>query len=576
MNIQLSGLASGFDWRSMVDQLVEVERVPQRQIRYEQAEIDLKKNAYGSMVTNLKLLLNRVKNLSDPAFFNARGASSSDEGIATVKAESNTPVGQYSFNLTQLATASRLTGSANSAKPLHLSNDVSGLVLGEAGFASDVEDGYFTVNGKQVDVAATDTLADLFSAINTATSGAVTAAYDSASDQIVLTSGSEIVLGSAADTSDFLTVAKLRNNGTGSVSSGGSLGAVNLSDLLVDAHFNTTLTDGGSGEGAFKINGVTISYDTAADSVADVLGRISDSSAGVSASYDPETDRFLLSNTATGDLGMALEDVTGNFLSATGLSLGTLSRGQNALYTVDGGAQLVSESNTLSGNSSGLNGLMVEFNKIGTVNIDVATDTGRIKDEIKTFIDDYNRVQSQIASDTASTTDANNSVSVGIFQGESDVGQVARRLRSLVTGPVAALPVRMDQLVDVGIVSNGNDDRVSLDDESALDLALNTDLSGLKGIFAGGEDGLANQLQTYIDQLVGEEGSLLVRQDTLSGQRGDMDAQIVEMERLVKANEQRLIDQFVAMELAQAKINQEMQFLSQRFGGGGVVASPSS
>ena len=165
---------------------------------------------------------------------------------------------------------------------------------------------------------------------------------------------------------------------------------------------------------------------------------------------------------------------------------------------------------------------------------------------------------------------------MGIFQGESDVGQVARRLRSLVTGPVAALPVRMDQLVDVGIVSNGNDDRVSLDDESALDLALNTDLSGLKGIFAGGEDGLANQLQTYIDQLVGEEGSLLVRQDTLSGQRGDMDAQIVEMERLVKANEQRLIDQFVAMELAQAKINQEMQFLSQRFGGGGVVASPSS
>ena len=39
MAISLSGLASGFDWQSMVDQLVEVERASQNQLRSEQLEL---------------------------------------------------------------------------------------------------------------------------------------------------------------------------------------------------------------------------------------------------------------------------------------------------------------------------------------------------------------------------------------------------------------------------------------------------------------------------------------------------------------------------------------------------------
>jgi len=35
-----------------------------------------------------------------------------------------------------------------------------------------------------------------------------------------------------------------------------------------------------------------------------------------------------------------LEDVTGNFLTATGLNGGSLARGKNCLYTINGGGQL--------------------------------------------------------------------------------------------------------------------------------------------------------------------------------------------------------------------------------------------
>jgi hypothetical protein len=91
----------------------------------------------------------------------------------------------------------------------------------------------FTVNGKQVTLATTDSLQQVFDKIATATSNTVTASYDSSvgqptSDKITLGSGSPIILGSATDTSNFLQVAQLFNNGTGSISSTSALGSVLL------------------------------------------------------------------------------------------------------------------------------------------------------------------------------------------------------------------------------------------------------------------------------------------------------------------------------------------------------------
>jgi flagellar hook-associated protein 2 len=111
---------------------------------------------------------------------------------------------------------------------------------------------------------------------------------------------------------------------------------VKQSAELSAANLTTAILDGGSGTGEFKINGVSITFATT-DTVAAVLKRINDSAAGVTASYDSVNDRFVLANKTTGDIGMALEDVSGQFLTATGLASGALTRGQNLLYTVDGG-----------------------------------------------------------------------------------------------------------------------------------------------------------------------------------------------------------------------------------------------
>jgi flagellar hook-associated protein 2 len=105
---------------------------------------------------------------------------------------------------------------------------------------------------------------------------------------------------------------------------------VKLSAALTDSNLSTAVTDGGAGAGMFRINGVEISF-SEADSMSAVIQRINDSAAGVQASYDTLNDHMVLTNRVTGDLGIGLEDVTGNFLAATGLSGGSLERGRDLL-----------------------------------------------------------------------------------------------------------------------------------------------------------------------------------------------------------------------------------------------------
>src|SRR5262245_52393280 len=150
MELGLTGLASGFDWGTFIDQINEVERAPQKRLRSEQSTLDLRKNAYSSIATQLGVLKNRVDALKNPALFDARKAASSDATVATATTGAAALLGSYTFNVTQLATASAIEGTANIGSPLSASTDVSTLVLSQTPLALTATAGTFTVNGKQV------------------------------------------------------------------------------------------------------------------------------------------------------------------------------------------------------------------------------------------------------------------------------------------------------------------------------------------------------------------------------------------------------------------------------------------
>jgi len=119
IDLGLSGLASGFDWRSLVDQLVEVERAPQRRLVSEQQDIQTRKTAYNSITTQLSVLQNRVDDLNEGSLFDSRLAKSSSEEIATALPEAGAALGTYAYHIIQLATASVRIGSANIARAIN-------------------------------------------------------------------------------------------------------------------------------------------------------------------------------------------------------------------------------------------------------------------------------------------------------------------------------------------------------------------------------------------------------------------------------------------------------------------------
>lgn len=563
MDLGLSGLASGLDWRSLVDQLAEVERLPQKRLLSEQTALQERNNAYGSIITQMSTLKNRVTALKDANLYRGRTASSADTTVATVSAASGATQGSFTFAISQLATVARHQGATGAGKAIATSSNVSGVTLATAGFATAVTAGSFRINGAEVTIATSDTLQSVFDKIATATNNTVTASYDPAADKIQLSGTGTITLGSATDTSNFLKVAQLYNNGTSTVTSGAALGSARLSAALNDANLSETLTYGASGTGVFKINGVEIEY-TSADKLSDVLNRISNSSAGVTASYDHVNDRFTLTNKDTGDVGIALEDVSGNFLSASRLSSGSLSRGKDLLYTIDGGAQLRSTSNTITSASSGIEGLsVVALKEGGSVKVTVATDTEKVKTAINGFLEEYNRVQSLIANQTASTTDADGKVSTKTLTSESDAEGIASALRRMAYGTVTGLSGSLSHLEALGIKSNSDNDKLELSDTAKLADVLANHMDDVEELWADEDSGLAVKLDAYLETMAGDEGQLVKKQDLLTKQASDIDGQIAGLERIVQTNRSRMIDSFIAMEKAQASINQQLQYLSR-------------
>ena len=312
MELGLSGLASGFDWKSVVDQLVEVERAPQRRAQREQYEVSEKNRILSLIKDELGALQNKSKVLKDSHLYQSRTTSVSDSTIGSSSVSSGAALGNYEFEFFQKATTGSQRGGVDAGKVVD-----STAVIGSNGFGVGITTGTISVNDKIITVETTDTLATLFTKVTTADSD-LSMAYDTSADKITLasSSGSVLVLGSSNDTSNFLVAARLNNNGTSSVTSSYKLGGISQASELSSANFNTTLV---GNSGSFRVNGETVTW-SSSDSVGAILASITQSGAGVVASYDGVNDRFLLSNNTTGDIGISLEDVQGNFLQATKLA----------------------------------------------------------------------------------------------------------------------------------------------------------------------------------------------------------------------------------------------------------------
>lgn len=565
--IQISNLLSNsaFDWKSVVDQLIQADSTPITNLQAKKTTNSDQITALAAINTSLTDLQDSLQSIRSGDYFAARNVSSDTTGTTwKSNSASGATIGSYKFNVSVLATSAQMLGTADIGSGLSATSDVSGVTLASLNTANAVTAGNFTVNGKAVTIATTDSLQDVFDKISTATGGDVTGSYDPSTDKISLTSGSnsEIILGASNDTSNFLTVTKLTNNGTGSISSASSLGIMRLTSPLAVAGLRIPITNIDSdGNGTFMINGVQISFNINTDSLSSIMTRINKSGAGVTASYDSTSDQMKLVNNTTGDAGMGLSETSGGLLAALGLSGGTLTRGKNAQFTVNDGVTLTSASNTLDASIHGITGLSVSVNSLGTQTVTVSSDTSSMQSAIQNFIDKFNSLQDLIQTDTK-TSVSGTTVTNSVLSNNREVQGWASRLQSLVFNQVSGVSGTVQRLDNLGIDFDSTSGHLTIKDQDKLDSALTDHPDDVQAFFLTPNTGLVSKGFTYLTSLITSDNN---QQSSLTKASSDIDTQIATLQAKLDDERTTLTNSFIAMLDAQSTAQSQATTLTNAF-----------
>ena len=566
----LSGLASGFDWKSIVDQLIEVSRAPQNRMRTEKSTNASKSSAINDIKGLLGTLKTSISSLATEESLYKKGVTFKDASTNwKATASKDTPAGEYKFNLISEASASKLSGSSNLVAPLDPTKTIAEISVGRT-----ITPGFFTIKGQRVNVASTDTLQKVIDDIKS-----IAGTADLVGDQIQIVSlGSPLSLGAPNDTSNFLQAMQLSGSGTKtegdpSITTDDIYSVTSSASSLSAPRLNVALKDSGlagisSGvTGSLEINGESVSYNSDTDTISTILDKINASKAGVTAIYDISQRVFSLTNKTTGNVGVSVID-NGPLGGALGLTTGTTTNGNDATFSINGGGTLTSRSNILDETAHGFKGLSVTANKIGEQTLTVAGDYTAAKDSLNDFISKYNAVQNAIEKYTKVTV-TGDKVSSAILAGNRELSTLSRSLRTMLYQSGAGITGSVQRLSDLGINFAGIEPTISLTKSSQLESKLATAADDIAEYFSTTGGGLIDRLDTLLSSYVSDSGSasggLKAQLDSITNQNKSLDKQIEDVERRLASQRSLLESSFIAMERAQSGFQQQSAYLAKTF-----------
>ena len=280
----ISGLASGIDWRTMIDQLMAIEHQRVDLVEDQKEEYESQLTEWQSLNKKLLTLKTAAENLKDPAdwyLYSATMSSDSStvdaEDIMSVTTSTSAASGTYTVMVTNLAQAQKL-----SSNPFSSQTDE----LGSA-YAGD-----FLINGEVITVNSTDSLADLATTINNANSGSdptgVTAgivSYGTNDYRLILTSddtgadGISLLNGSSTN---LVQKFGWKENGTTTIKNTITQGA--QSDLFSNQSTAIQsllgLSTGETSTGTLTIDNTAVTIDLSSDSLMDIKDAINTAMSG--------------------------------------------------------------------------------------------------------------------------------------------------------------------------------------------------------------------------------------------------------------------------------------------------------
>ena len=430
--IRMTGLVSGMDTESMVQELVKASSTKVDNVKKEKQLLEWKKEAWQSLNTKIyDFYKNELSALKTNGTYKSKKATVNDETKVSVSAKSNASNGTHTVSVKQLASSAYLTGAniksvgstftkyatAGTATNFADMTDASGNNIGLAGQTISIGNGTETLTFELGETGDNGVA-------NIEELNAKLAENGNFKLQAVIKDGAIAFENSSADTDENGDL--VGTDYTIEASALGISGTVNyknddengLSASLVgtvavnkevqftssDVNSGTKLKDLGIAVGTtFSIKGkeFVVDEDTTIAGLASGLSKL-----GVSASFDDKQGRFYLNASGTGaanDFNLTVSGGTSNALDILGLSTAAGAvkiNAKDAIIMYNGveytGSTNTFEVNGLSITAKGVTGdydaTTGAFTNDSPLNVEVSADNEGAYDVIKNFVKKYNEL----------------------------------------------------------------------------------------------------------------------------------------------------------------------------------------
>lgn len=578
-----SSITSAFNANSglnvLIDQFMALERRPLASLNTKKASINTTVNVYSDLKSNLVDLLSAARDLASTntsSVYNSRTSNSSDETKLTTSAGPSAAVGTFQIRIKQLATGASIKSTGELvtkavAKSMSKVAPGSGVIditksFDNAGFAN-TPDGTVTINGQTFTLSAYSTVQSFLDAVNGNTAANSNIYYNKTEDKFYIeqkSGNTDLIISETGSNPLFSEIKIAANSYTGNGNTG-----IQSEVLLREANFDSILTNTTSG--SFKINGISLAYNTNTDTLDSVLSKINSSTANVNAFYDSSLDKVVIKSKSAGSSDtITLSDVSGNLLSTLKLSDATATNGTDSLFTIN--STNSADQITKSTNSFTINGVTYNLKNTNVTNyadstyttVTVNQDSSAIQSKITNLLDKFNSTTGYIK--TKSTIDPITKIR-GPLAGNSTFSLLSNQLFQKLSEQIAGIAGgNPDYLSDIGITIDKSL-KASLSDTTKFNNAIISNSKAVEDLF-NSANGMANKIVTLLKPFV--ESSSLSRDSiieetkkTLSRQIENIDTRINRMEERLKIKENQYRQQLYTMQgLLNSAVFQGSQILS--------------
>src|SRR3569833_3291951 len=126
-SLALSGLASGFDWKTFVSSIIAADSTPITALQQSEAKNNSKLSAYTAFSTLMTSLQNSAKALTNSNLFSSTTAKSTNATSSWLASSgSSTPPNTNTNTKTQQTNNTQLTGTSDIGSGIAPTSDVSG------------------------------------------------------------------------------------------------------------------------------------------------------------------------------------------------------------------------------------------------------------------------------------------------------------------------------------------------------------------------------------------------------------------------------------------------------------------